>query len=71
MRTQVQFLALLRELRIRHCHELQVRGLDLALLSLWYRPTAAALIQLLAWEVPYATHAVLGEKKKVSNTLIF
>ena len=30
------------------------RGLDLALLWLWHRPAATALIQLLAWEPPCA-----------------
>ena len=33
------------------------RGLDLALLWLWCRPAAAALIQPLAWELPCATGA--------------
>ena len=28
---------------------------DLALLWLWHRPVAAASIQPLAWELPYAT----------------
>ena len=39
----------------------------LALLWLWCRPAAAALIQPLAWELPYAAHAALkkAEKKKV------
>ena len=30
-------------------------GSDLALLWLWHRPAAAALIRLLAWELPHAT----------------
>ena len=33
------------------------RGLDLALLWLWYRPAAVALIPPLAWEPPYTTSA--------------
>ena len=38
---------------------------DLALLQLWRRLTAAALIQPLAWESPYATGAALkGQKTK-------
>ena len=43
-------------LRIRRCHELwgrwqlQLRGLDPALLQLWRRPAAAVPIGLLAWE---------------------
>ena len=39
------------------------RGSDLALL--WYRPAASALIQPLAWELPYATGVTLkGQRKK-------
>ena len=38
--------------------------LDLALLWLWCRMAAAALIQPLAWEPPYATGVVLKKKKK-------
>ena len=37
--------------------------LDPALL--WYRPTATALIWLLAWEPPYAEGAALKSKKKL------
>ena len=37
-------------------------GLDLALLWLWCRPGAAALIQPLAWELPYASDAALKKK---------
>ena len=41
------------------------RGLDLALLWLWCRPAAAALIQPLAWELPYANGvATKSEQKK-------
>ena len=36
---------------------------DPALLWLWYRPAAVALIQPLAWELPYATGATLKKKK--------
>ena len=35
------------------------RGSDLALLWLWYRPAATALIRPPAWEPPYATGAAL------------
>ena len=35
------------------------RGLDPALLWLWHRPAAIALIQPLAWEPPYAMGAAL------------
>ena len=40
-------------------------GLDLALLSLWCRPAATALIGPLAWEPPYATGVALKRQKKV------
>ena len=39
-------------------------GLDLTLLWLWYRLAGAALIQPLAWELPYAVGAALKKKKK-------
>ena len=39
------------------------RGLDLALLWLWGRPAAKALIRPLAWKPPYAKGAVLKKKK--------
>ena len=63
MRTQVRSVASLSGLRIRRCHELWCgpRGSsDLVLLWLWHRPVATALIQPLAWELPYA----LKRKKK-------
>ena len=34
------------------------------LLRLWYRPAAAALIQPLAWELPYSAGATLKSKKE-------
>ena len=37
---------------------------DLTLLWLWWRPAAVALIQPLAWELPYAAGAALKRKKK-------
>ena len=40
------------------------RGSDLALLWLWYRLAAAALIQPLAWEPPYAVGMVLKRQKE-------
>ena len=52
-------------LRIQHCRELWCScrlGSDLELL--WHRLVAAALIQLLAWETPYAVGAALKSKKK-------
>ena len=46
-------------------------GLDPALLWLWHRPAATALIQPLAWEPPYAAGAALEmakrQKKKSLN----
>ena len=37
---------------------------DLALLWLWHRLAAVALIRPLAWELPYAAHMALKKKKK-------
>ena len=39
-------------------------GWDPALLWLWRKPVAAALIRPLAWELPYASGAALKEKRK-------
>ena len=39
-------------------------GSDLALLPLWRRPVATALIPPLIWELPYAAGAALKKKKK-------
>ena len=55
MRMQVQCLVLLRWLRIWCCHEL------------WCRPAAAALIQPLAWELPYVRGVTLKKKKDKEN----
>ena len=38
-------------------------SLDLMLLWLWHKPVAAAPVQLLAWELSYATDAALQRKK--------
>ena len=40
------------------------RSSDLALLWLWCRPAATALIQPQAWESPHATGAALKRQKK-------
>ena len=45
------------------------QGLDLALLCLWCRPAAAAPIQPLAWEPPYATVWPPQKAKKPHKTL--
>ena len=39
-------------------------GSDPALLWLWRRPAATALIRPLAWEPPYAAGAALQKKKR-------
>ena len=44
---------------------------DLALLWLWCRPAAAALIRPLAWELPYATGMVLKRPKKKYHYISF
>ena len=41
------------------------RGSDLVLQQLWCRLAATALIQPLAWELPYATGVALKKKKKI------
>ena len=47
------------------------RGSDPALLWLWHRPEATALIRPLAWEPPYAAGADLGKKKsKIKVSLL-
>ena len=50
------------------------RGLDPALLWLWHRPAATALIRPLAWEPPYAVEAAQEmakrPKKKVGFSLL-
>ena len=40
------------------------RGLDPVLLWLWRRPVSTALIQPLAWELPYAVSAAITKKRK-------
>ena len=39
------------------------RGLDLALLWLWHRPGAVALIRPLAWKLPYGVGMALKRKE--------
>ena len=43
------------------------RGLDPALLWLWYRPAATAPITPLAWEPPYAAGAAYEKTNKQTN----
>jgi len=63
----VRSLASLSGLRIQHCHELWYigcrHGLDPVLLRLWCKSAAAALIQHLGWELPYATGAAIKRRK--------
>ena len=42
-------------------------GLDLALLWLWHRPVAIALIRPLAWKSPYAMGAALQKQNKTNK----
>ena len=44
---------------------------DLALLWLWYRLAAAALIGPLSWELPYVAGAALKRKTNYSITHIY
>ena len=47
------------------------RGSDLALLWLWCRLAAVALIRPLAWEPPYAVGAALKKKNKREREILF
>ena len=70
MRTQVPSLALLSGLWIWYCCKLWCRlkkQLSPALLWLWCRPAAAALIQPLAWEPSCAMGVAL--KKQINKYL--
>ena len=67
MKMQVRSLSSLSGLRIWCCCELHCSlqmWLRLALLWLWCRPAATALIQPLAWEPPCAAGAALKKAKK-------
>ena len=46
------------------------QGSDPALLWLWHRPTAVALIRPLAWEPPHAVGAALKREKKIKKLKI-
>ena len=74
MRLWVWSLASLSGLRIQHYGELWCRvgcrhGLDPELLWLWWRPAAVALIQPLAWELPYASGMALKKQKNKNKQL--
>ena len=67
MRLWVQSLALLSGLGIRVAMSCGVggrHGSDPALLWLWRRPAAVALIRPLTWAPPYVAGAALKSKKK-------
>ena len=46
-------------------------GSDPALLWLWCRPAASAVIHLLAWELPYAEGVSLKRRKKKNKVIPF
>ena len=67
MRIQIQSLAWLRGLRIRHCHELQGRSqmwLGSSIAVAVAQDPAAALIQALAQEGPQAADVAVKRKKQ-------
>ena len=73
MRTRVWSLVSLSGLRTWCCYELWCRsqtwlGSRIAV-AVAHRVTAAAMIRLLAWELPYATNAALKDKKRKKKTL--
>ena len=48
-----------------------VKNPALLWLWLWFRPAAVALIQPVAWELPYAMNEALKRKKKGMKPLAF
>ena len=65
MKTQVKSLALLGESGVTmSCGVGYRHTLDLALLWLWRRTEAIALIRPLAWELPYSASTALKRPKK-------
>ena len=74
MRMWVQHLASLggsRILRCVSCGVVHRHGSDLVLLWLWCRLAAAALIQPLAWELPYDMGVALKKNKKKKKTYLY
>ena len=68
MGMRVRSLASLSGLRSRHCCELWCRfrySSDPALLRLWCRLAAAALIRPLAWQPPHASGAALERRRNL------
>ena len=68
MRLWFRSLALLSGLSYWPCRV--GRSSDLALLWLWHRPVAIALIRPLPWEPPYAVDAALEKTKKEKLPLV-
>ena len=64
---QVRSLTSLSRLKIRPCDGC---SLDLALLWLWHRPAAAALIQPLPWKLPYASGVALKRQQTTKKKSI-
>ena len=62
-RTNLALLSGLRSGIAMSCGVRLRHGLDLVWLWLWCRSTAAPLIQLLAWELTYASSAALKKHK--------
>ena len=74
MRMLLPSMALLSRLGIQHWCELWCRlqmHSEPMILWLWCRLTAAAPIQPLAWEPPYATSVALKKKKVKKNTHVW
>ena len=46
-------------------------GSDPTMLCLWHKPAAAAPIQPLAWELPYAISMALERKKKKKEVVLY
>ena len=70
IRLWVWSLAPISGLRICCCYELWF-SLNLVLLWLWCRLLTAALIQPLAWELPYAAGVALKKKKISFSSVLF
>ena len=68
MRMQIQSLALLSGLGSSvavSCSVSHRQGLDLVLLWMWHRLTAAAQVQPPAWKSPHAAGMIVKKKKKI------
>ena len=70
MRLWVRPLALLSGVRLWRAMRCGVgcrRSWDPALLWLWHRPVATALMRPLAWESPYAAGAAIEKAEKTKS----